>query len=417
MEPGRARGGLRIAYVHYGEQSGVTPHVTEALQARGHQVIPVFGRGPLELRDHTGWPRLTVPVLLHLAAASARFGRQVLGYRWNTPYAFQVHSRWIGELLSGLPLAPDVVLQNGALFSPGQPSPYPYVIYLDQTRALAERARAHPSAGQPPPPSWGVDWREHEGAAYRGAAAVVAFSRRAARSVVEDYGVDLDRVHVVGAGANVVPDKVERRDDGETVLFIGREFERKGGRVLLDAFARLRRTRPRARLLVVGPPRLELMPEGVLQLGAEPLAAIPGLLAQATIFAMPTLAEPFGLAFLDAMACSVPCVGTEVDSVPDMVEHGSTGLLVPPGDAAALARALGELLADPDRARAMGARGRERVLARFTWELVAGRLSEVLRSAARRPRDRGRSRSKPAARVSPIPVVPPSAGDGAASRG
>ena len=383
MEPVHARGGLRIAYAQFGEQSGVADHVTEALEARGHRVIPVFGRGPLELRNRlTGLPRLTAPVVLHLAAAAARFGSQTLAYRWNTPYAFEVHSRWVGELVAGLPLAPDVVLQNGALFSPGRPPPYPYVIYLDQTRALAERARAHPSAGLPAPPRWGEDWRQHEGAAYREAAAVVAFSRRAARSVVEDYGVDLGRVHVVGAGANVVPDEVERHDDGNTILFIGREFERKGGRVLLDAFARLRQTRPGVRLLIVGPRRLEVMPHGVLQLGPEPLAAIPGLLAQATVFTLPTLAEPFGLAFLDAMACAVPCVGTEVDSVPDIIEHGRTGLLVPPGDAAALARALGALLVDRDRAREMGARGRERVMAHFTWGRVARRLAEVLRSAA-----------------------------------
>lgn len=384
MEPGHARGGLRIAYAQYGEQSGVTAHVTEALEARGHRVIPVFGRGPLEVRHRlTGLPRLSWPVVLHLTAAAARFGPQALAYRWNTPYAFEVHSRWVGELISGLPLTPDVVLQNGALFSPGRPPPHRYVIYLDQTRALAERARAHPSAGFPQPPRWGEDWRQHEGAAYRGAAAVATFSRRAARSVVEDYGVDLGRVHVIGAGANVVPAEVERHDDGNTILFIGRDFERKGGRVLLDAFSRLRRTRRGVRLIIVGPRRLELMPRGVLQLGPEPLAAMPGLLAQATVFAMPTLAEPFGLAFLDAMACAVPCVGTEVDSVPDIVEHGRTGLLVPPGDAVALARALGELLADRGRARELGARGRERVLAQFTWGRVARRLTEVLRSAAR----------------------------------
>ena len=419
MEHVDTRGGLRIAYANYGEQSGVTSHVTEALEARGHRVIPVFGRGPLELRDRvTRRPRLTAPVLLHLAAAAARFGSQALRYRWNTPYAFGVHSRWVGELLSGLPLAPDVVLQNGALFTPGQPPPYPYVIYLDQTRALAERAQARSPGGLPPSPSWGEGWRQREGAAYRGAAAVVAFSRRAARSVVEDYGVDLGRVHVVGGGANVVPDEVARRDDGETILFIGREFERKGGRVLLDAFARLRRIRPRARLLVVGPPRLELMPEGVLQLGPEPLSAVPGLLAQATVFTLPTLAEPFGLAFLDAMACAVPCVGTEVDSVPDIVEHGCTGLLVPPGDAAALARALGELLANRERARAMGTRGRERVLAHFTWGRVARRLSEVLRSAAAGPAGLEGWRSGKGVRSGfPIPARSLPWDEGAASRG
>jgi len=378
-----ARRDLTIAYVNYGEQSGVTASVTEALEARGHRVVPVFGRGPLELRDRvTGQPRVTPAVLLHLAAAAARFGDRALSYRWNTPFAFDAHSRFVGEMLGGLPLAPDVVLQNGALFAPGQPPSRPYVVYLDHTRALAERRGAEPAAGLPAPPRWGEDWHALERTTYRGAAALAAFSRHAARSVVEDYGVPMERVHVVGAGASVVPRSVEREDDGQTVLFIGRDFGRKGGPVLLDAFARLRRARPRARLLVIGPRRMQLMPEGVLQLGPEPIEALPGLFARATVFALPALREPFGLAFLDAMACAVPCVGTALEAIPEIVEHGRTGLLVPPADAAALTAALERLLSRRDEARAMGARGRDRVLARFTWPQVARRLSDVLSAAA-----------------------------------
>ncbi|WP_176068826.1 glycosyltransferase family 4 protein [Anaeromyxobacter diazotrophicus] len=392
---------LTIAYIHYGEQSGVTASVTEALEARGHRVIPVFGRGPLELRDRvTGRPRVTPAVLLHLAAAAARFGDRALGYRWNTPFAFDVHSGFVGEMLAGLPLAPDVVLQNGALFAPGRPPLRPYVVYLDHTRALAERHGAEPAAGLPAPPAWGEAWRAREGETYRGAAALAAFSRHAARSAVEDYGAAAERTHVVGAGANVLPREVERADDGETVLFVGRDFERKGGPVLLDAFVRLRRARPRARLLVVGPRRLRLMPEGVLQLGPEPLEALPGLFARASVFALPALREPFGLAFLDAMACAVPCVGTRVEAIPELVEHGRTGLLVPPADPVALAAALERLLARRDEARAMGARGRERVLARFTWSEVARRLGDVLAEALRGAGPRaGSARGRPAGRA------------------
>src|SRR5512141_2848224 len=130
---------MRIAYVNYGEQSGVTPQVTGALAALGHEVVPVFGRGPLELRERsTRRPRLTAPVLTSLALAAARFGRHALAYRWNTGYAFDVHSRWAGAQLERLARAPDVVLQNGALFAPGSPPAHRYVVYLDHTRALTE---------------------------------------------------------------------------------------------------------------------------------------------------------------------------------------------------------------------------------------------------------------------------------------
>jgi alpha-maltose-1-phosphate synthase len=377
------RSGLRIAYLNYGEQSGVTAHVAAALEALGHRVIPVFGRGPLELRDPvTRRPRVTPRVLAALAAAVARFGSQALAYRWNTPFAFDTHSRWAGELLDGLPLRPDVVLQNGALFSPGSPPRLPYVVLLDHTRALAERSPAHAEAGVGAPPPWGAAWLAREAATYRGAAALATFSERAARSVVADYGADPARVRVVGAGANVVPPEPVHDDDGETVLFIGRDFERKGGHVLLDAFARLRRARPRARLLVAGPVRPLSLPEGAFQLGLVPLERIPDLFRQASVFALPTLHEPFGIAYLDAMACGVACVGTRVEAVPEIVEDGATGLLVPPGDPVALAGALRALLADRVRAREMGARGRERALAQFTWAHVAARLEPLLAAAA-----------------------------------
>lgn len=375
---------LRVAYVNYGEQSGVTAHVLAALAAAGHEVLPVFGRGPLELRDPiTRRPRVTVPVVKSLAVATARFGRRALSYRWNTGYAFDVHTRWAGERLRALVPAPDVVLQNGALFAPGAPPPWPYVLYVDYTRALAERSAGARGLGFATPPPWGSAWRQREGAAYRGAATVAAFSANTAHSLVADYGVSPERVRVVGAGANVLPAAVARRDDGETIVFVGREFERKGGRVLLEAFWRVRRRRPRARLLLAGPVRPLALPNGAVQLGPLPLDDIPALMSEATVFALPVLQEPFGIAFLDAMACGVPCVGCALDAVPEIVEDGRTGLLVAPGDVAGLERALLRVLGNPDEARAMGARARARVEAHFTWGLVAERLSGLLALASR----------------------------------
>ncbi len=368
-----------VAYVHYGEQSGVTRQISAALVDRGHSLASLCAVGPLEPRHPaTGRRRVTPRVALHLAAAAARYGRRALAHRWNTPYAFDVHSRRAGELLRRLARRPDAVLQNGALLSPGAPPPYPYVLLLDHTRALAMEAPAVPAAGLAPPADYGEPWRVRETTVYAGARAIATFSRRVAGSLSRHYGVPASRVHVVGAGANVFPDRVERRDDGETLLFVGRDFRRKGGLVLLAAFEQLRRLRPTARLLVAGPPGRLALPAGATHLGAVSMAALPDLFARTTAFVLPTLREPFGLAYLDAMACGVPCIGSDIEAVPEIVARGETGLLVPPGDPTALAEAMRALLADPARARAMGLAGRERVASRFQWSQVAERLEPVL---------------------------------------
>jgi glycosyltransferase involved in cell wall biosynthesis len=381
-------GGLSIAYVHYGGQSGVTPAIARALADRGHDVRLVAATGVLQLRDPvTRRPHPTKTFALGMAVAAARFGRRALDHRWNTGFAFDAHSEVAGEALRALRPAPDLVLQNGALFAPGLPPPYPYALLCDHTRALAQATRSWPALGLPEPLDYGPGWFAREGALYRGAVAVACFSEHVARSMIHDYGVDPARIEVVGAGANVFPEQAPRRDDGRTIVFVGREFERKGGHVLLDAFARVRRKFPKARLLVAGPPIPRSTQLGVAWLGYVPLEELAALFAQATVFALPTLSEPFGIAYLDALACGVPCVGTRIEAVPEIVRDGVTGLLVPPGDPAALADALERLLADPAGARAMGARGRAWVSAGALWGHVGGRLERVL-ERGRAPRGR-----------------------------
>ena len=111
-----------VAYVHFGEQSGVTAQVTAALRARGHLVRPVSAVGELEPRDPvTGNRRITGRVLAHLATAALRYGKRAVAHRWNTPYAFDAHSERARRLLDALSPPPRVVLQNGALFAPGIP--------------------------------------------------------------------------------------------------------------------------------------------------------------------------------------------------------------------------------------------------------------------------------------------------------
>jgi len=377
---------VRIAYVNHGEQSGVTANVQRALLALGHDVVRVDPTGVLALRNpRTRRPRPTPRVLLSIAASALEFGSRALPRRWNTPFAFDQHSKQAGTLLAKLPQPPDVVLQNGALFAPGRPPPFPYVLLLDNTCLLSQRQAAVARAAGDDYRDFREAWLRRERAAYEGAAAIATFSSVVRQSLIADYGIDPARVHVVGAGANMRPGaSAERSDDGRTLVFIGKEgWRRKGGPILLEAFERLRKSRPDLRLLLIGPSRRIALPPGVTSTGLVPFEQVPRLLSGASVFVLPTLREPFGIAFLDAMICKLPCVGTTVGAVPEILD--GVGVCVPPGDPIALANAVGALLDDPLRRAAMGEAGRRRVLERgWLWPDVGKRLSAILERSAGR---------------------------------
>jgi starch synthase len=114
------------------------------------------------------------------------------------------------------------------------------------------------------------------------------------------------------------------------------------------------------------------------------------LYTHAAVFACPSVYEPFGITNLEAMACGVPVVATRVGGIPEVVVHDRTGVLVDvptagaggltdgdPAVAEALAAAINELVADPDRRAAMGAAGRQRAVEQFSWAEVARRTLAV----------------------------------------
>ncbi|HEX5367413.1 MAG TPA: glycosyltransferase, partial [Acidimicrobiales bacterium] len=114
-------------------------------------------------------------------------------------------------------------------------------------------------------------------------------------------------------------------------------------------------------------------------LGAVPRAEVPGLLRSADVVACVPWYEPFGIVPLEAMACGVPVVGSAVGGLLDTVVHGSTGLLVPPRDPAAVSAALGRLLGDPALRARMGGEAADRVRRCFTWDRVAGSTLDLYR--------------------------------------
>ena len=279
--------------------------------------------------------------------------------------------------------APDAVLQIGATFDGGAAAPQrPLYCYLDSNCMLSERGGEQSS-------SYFVKKKYKksafacERALYRKAAGIFAFSDFLRDSLIQDFGVDAARVHTVYAGVNMsVPALIPAVQKDPVVLFVGKDFERKGGPLLLRAFAQVRRTLPRARLIIVGTalgidlPNVEVVdfidkstPNGEAQLAA--------LYRRAAVFTMPLHFEPFGIAYAEAMHFGLPCVGGAHNAIPEIVTHNVTGLLVEPGNATALAQALLRLLADPALAGRMGEEGRRKA-EQFRWDAVAEKMEAVI---------------------------------------
>jgi glycosyltransferase involved in cell wall biosynthesis len=189
------------------------------------------------------------------------------------------------------------------------------------------------------------------------------------------------------------------RPRGSTLLYVGR-LDRtsawKGVDVLLDAFALVAADHPDARLRIVGSgDALDDHQEHARALGIAHRVEFAGLLAggdlvrayqEARLLVLPsrTESESFGMTLIEAMACGRPVVGSAVGGIPSVVEDGRTGVLVPPGDAAALAGACKRLLADDDLCAELGSNGRRRAEATYAWPALVATYLDLFRSLSRR---------------------------------
>jgi alpha-maltose-1-phosphate synthase len=214
---------------------------------------------------------------------------------------------------------------------------------------------------------------------------ILAMSEYLRRSFIEDYGIAPSRVAVIGAGVNMdIPDPFpDKRYDTKQILFIGQDFTRKGGPLLLKAFRQVLVAHPDARLHIVGPRQIDWSGEstnGIVYHGfldkSSPAdaAKLKELFRGSSLFVLPSLYEPFGIAPLEAMVHQIPAVVSRAWALEEIVAEGVTGEHVEPGSADDLIDRLRTLLANPDLLEKMGNAARASVLARYTWPRVVSRI-------------------------------------------
>ena len=241
----------------------------------------------------------------------------------------------------------------------------------------------------------------------------IAASRLIA-SILERDGIDPARIEVVHDGVNLASiDKQPPVDAHATfwlphgapvVVNVAALAAHKGQRHLVAAAARVVREVPDARFVILGEGELrEALERQVRDLGLERHVTLPGfrpdvlgLLKTIDLFVMSSVTEGLGSAVLEAMACRRAVVSTRAGGLPEAVVDGETGLLVPPHDEPALAKAIVTLLRDPGRRAALAERGRVRVEREFSVDRLVERTLDVYqRRLAGSYRDRRKAGTTP----------------------
>jgi glycosyltransferase involved in cell wall biosynthesis len=215
---------------------------------------------------------------------------------------------------------------------------------------------------------------------------VVVWSHWVKESLVADYGVPPEKVRVIPPGVDlslwtVPPERIDQPERLPRILFVGGDFERKGGPMLLDWFRQHGRERCEldivTRAAIPDEPGVRVH-RGIVGNSAESRR----LFFDADVFVLPSLGECFGIASVEAMAAALPVVATAVGGAGDIVAHGQSGFLIPPNSVRELDHALDRLLCDPALRRRMGRIGRDRAERAFDGAANAHALVDCLKDVA-----------------------------------
>jgi glycosyltransferase involved in cell wall biosynthesis len=311
---------------------------------------------------------------LILAAKNFSFDRRTWGNKLHqNPLAFNIRTDMAGKKLEGIEYKFDLIYQDGAMFMPGWIPKAPYVSYHDSNVILSAKGK---------PYSQGAHYTkrnldrtvQQEKMVYQNASLVFSMSDWLKRSLIEDFGIPEEKIITVYAGTNLEVEDFEKCYDGRTILFVGRNFERKGGKTLLEAFKLVRKEIKDATLITIGS-TLNIDLEGVQTLGPiKDKNELTKYFQQASIFALPSLYEPFGIVFAEAFAYKTPCVGTNICAMPEIIEEGKGGFVVPVNDHKMLAKRIIEILRNKNLAREMGNYGFKKAKTMFNWGVVAEKM-------------------------------------------
>lgn len=362
----------KAAFIKYGSFS----HINESVLQELKKNFPDFSFDEFDLMPD----KYSMEIVMSLLYCLKEYWRDILTGRkkimntYNrTAYFFNKKRQYILRKLAAEDY--EFTFQTQALFDAGKPGT-PHFIYTDHTHLVNLNY-----------PGWNRDqllnrnWIELEASTYKRASKVFTMSSNITRSLISDYGVPPYKVTCVYSGSNVKVALNEKFDENrfskKNILFVGVDWLRKGGPVLVEAFRLVRNVFPEATLTIAGcNPELDI--PGCNVIGKLSLEEVKKCYNEASVFCLPTLLEPFGISFLEAMAHKLPIVATHIGAIPDFVHEGKNGYLVQPNDIMQLGNALVRMLESENKCREFGEYGSRLFWERYTWENTGARLTEEI---------------------------------------
>jgi len=218
---------------------------------------------------------------------------------------------------------------------------------------------------------------------YDNADQILTYSAFAKQSLITQYEVDGNKVSVVGISPNVPNLTDSERMDrvGKTVLFVGVDWKRKGGDLLVEAFKKVVAEIPDAVLKIVGCSPQHISHPQIEVLGRVPLEKVSQYYREASVFCMPSLREPFGIVYLEAMTYKLPVIALRRGAAREIVDHKVTGYLSR-GNSGDLSKYIISLLKDSDLSEKMGMKGYEKMANSYTDEIFEKNITSIIQKVA-----------------------------------
>lgn len=346
--------------------SNIAGYLGATFASRGYTVVPVDVRQFFLAK--------LLPFLRSLSLSSEDYAIKHQREAFFSIRAWEHNTKWNGRLLDRCRKNGDLILQTGGMYAPHSDlSRYRYYVFTHYNMVLSLRDKV---TSWMPQEAEQAAWLEKERDLYANAQGVFVGGEYLKASMIEDYGISPEKIVVAGGGVDDFflrnkPSRVHKEVTNR-LLFVGYDFERKGGKEVIAAFKILKKAMPELQLDIIGPEkRSGLDCEGVNWIGRlDSRDEMLPYYRNADLFVMPSWRDSFGYVFLEAMSQGVPCIGASHMAMPEIIQEGITGYTVGPGDVDELVAKIKAFYKEPSVKEKMGHASIDRVYKFYTWGRV-----------------------------------------------
>lgn len=215
---------------------------------------------------------------------------------------------------------------------------------------------------------------------YKDCKSVFTMSHWLREYLINKCGLDKEKVVFAGGGYNIDSSKIDySKKSGNKILFVGRDFKRKNGNLVIEAFKKAKAVRTDLELYIAGPDDLKIKEDGINILGDLSYGDLAKYFNLCDVFCMPSKFEPYGLVFAEALTFGLPCIGRNAYEMPYFIEDGKTGYLLQNENADELAKLMLKAVSNDEMKQLVRSK-KEKYIKEYSWETVAERMAKVISS-------------------------------------